>query len=475
MSNESTNPTSARRRPWIPAALGTRLFVFIVAAIALTAVLQGFLAYGNALSQADTLFDYQMQRTAYALRAGLPVDAKGQPQGTPPEEENNDFIVQVWTNEGLRIFESALGTSLPQMAVLGFANVPARDTSYRVFSLQTRSQVIQIAQDISVRQTLARAAAWRSLLPIALLAPILAFAAWWLIRVSLAPVQRVQREVAARKPQALEPLSLGHLPEELQPLVGEFNALLQRMDEAFAIQQQFVADAAHELRSPLAALQLQLQLLERAETADARQQAMHKLAGGIERATRLVQQLLTLARQDAQPSTHDSDKSTTLPWVDVSALAMQCMADLAELAHSRQLDLGLTEPCDGARHLWVRGDAAALQSLVSNLLENAIKHTPPGTQIDLGWQTGTQHSRLVIEDSGPGIAQADRQRVLQRFVRGSTAASQSSGTGLGLAIAQAIALRHHAHLELASSPHLGGLQASIIWPADYCKGAMPEE
>ena len=149
-------------------ALEVRLMVFIVAAIALTALLQGFLAYRNALAQADALFDYQMQQTAYALRAGLPIDARGHPQGTRPEDESNELIVQVWTNEGLRIFESALGDSLPQMAVLGFADIPARGTTYRVFSLQTRSQVIQIAQDMRVRQALARDAAWRSLLPIAL-------------------------------------------------------------------------------------------------------------------------------------------------------------------------------------------------------------------------------------------------------------------------------------------------------------------
>ncbi|KAA9152155.1 two-component sensor histidine kinase, partial [Delftia sp. BR1] len=171
----------ARLRGRLPGALGTRLLMFLGAAIVLTALLQGLLAYRNALLQTDTLFDYQMQQTAFALRAGLPVDARGRPQGTPPEDENHEFIVQVWTNEGLRIFESALGAALPQMAVLGFADVPARGTVYRVFSLQTRSQVIQVAQDMRVRRTLARDAAWQSLLPIALLAPVLALAVWWVV------------------------------------------------------------------------------------------------------------------------------------------------------------------------------------------------------------------------------------------------------------------------------------------------------
>jgi two-component system OmpR family sensor kinase len=173
-----------------------------------------------------------MQQTAFALRAGLPVDAKGRPQGTPPEDENNEFIVQVWTNEGLRIFESALGDALPQMAVLGFADVPARGTTYRVFSLQTRSQVIQIAQDMRVRQMLAREAAWRSLLPVVLLLPLLALAVWWVIRRSLTPVQRVRRELALRQPQDLAPVAEHDLPDEMRPLVEELNSLLQRVRQA---------------------------------------------------------------------------------------------------------------------------------------------------------------------------------------------------------------------------------------------------
>src|SRR5256885_2055756 len=186
------------------------------------------------------------------------------------------------------------------MAVLGFADVPARGTVYRVFSLQTRSQVIQVAQDMRVRRTLARDAAWQSLLPIALLAPVLALAVWWVVRSSLAPVQRVRRELATRRPQDLAPVPAEGLPDEVRPLVAELNALLQRVGQAFEAQQHFVADAAHELRSPLAALKLQLVALQRAPDVAAHDEAVQRLSAGIDRATRLVEQLLTLARQEAQ-------------------------------------------------------------------------------------------------------------------------------------------------------------------------------
>ncbi|WP_407714212.1 ATP-binding protein [Comamonas testosteroni] len=448
----------ALKRLKLPGSLGGRLLLFIGMAILLVAVLQGAFAYRNALEQTDTLFDYQMQQTAFALRAGLPVDVKGRAQGAPPEDENNEFIVQVWTNEGLRIFESALGEALPQMAVLGFADVPARGTTYRVFSLQTRSQVIQIAQDMRVRQLLARAAAWRSLLPVVLLLPLLALAVWWVIRRSLTPVQRVRRELALRQPQDLAPVAEHDLPDEMRPLVQEFNSLLQRVREAFETQQNFVADAAHELRSPLAALQLQLQLLRKATDSTEREAAQARLAEGIERARRLVEQLLALARQEAKPQTEGA------PLADLRLLVEQALVDAAPAAQAKGLDMGLSEEPQQQSSFSVPADTEALAVLLRNLLDNAIKYVPAGGRVDVGWLQGEQGQALVVEDSGAGIAAAERQRVLQRFVRGQGAGGMAGGSGLGLAIVQSIAKSSGAELLLDESPQLGGLRVRVIWP-----------
>ncbi len=475
---EPASSLIARARGRLPGALGTRLLLFLGAAIVLTALLQGLLAYRNALLQTDTLFDYQMQQTAFALRAGLPVDARGRPQGTPPEDENHEFIVQVWTNEGLRIFESALGAALPQMAVLGFADVPARGTVYRVFSLQTRSQVIQVAQDMRVRRTLARDAAWQSLLPIAMLAPVLALAVWWVVRSSLAPVQRVRRELATRRPQDLAPVPAEGLPDEVRPLVAELNALLQRVGRAFEAQQHFVADAAHELRSPLAALKLQLVALQRAPDTAAHDEAVQRLSAGIDRATRLVEQLLTLARQEAQGTAQgmqgQHDAATAAPAdVDLREVVEQALADQAVAAQQHGLDMGLSESPQLRQSFAVAGDAQALQMLVRNLLDNAIKYVPKGGRVDVGWRSDAQGRALVVEDSGPGIAEGEREQVLRRFVRGpsagfagaaGSAGPQSQGSGLGLAIVQTIAQRHGARLLLDRSPTLGGLRVQVIWP-----------
>lgn len=448
----------ALKRPRLPGSLGGRLLLFIGMAILLVAVLQGAFAYRNALEQTDTLFDYQMQQTAFALRAGLPVDVKGRAQGASPEDENNEFIVQVWTNEGLRIFESALGEALPQMAVLGFADVPARGTTYRVFSLQTRSQVIQVAQDMRVRQLLARAAAWRSLLPVVLLLPLLALAVWWVIRRSLTPVQRVRRELALRQPQDLAPVAEHDLPDEMRPLVQEFNSLLQRVREAFETQQNFVADAAHELRSPLAALQLQLQLLRKATDSVEREAAQARLAEGIERARRLVEQLLALARQEAKPQTEGA------PLADLRLLVEQALVDAAPAAQAKGLDMGLSEEPQQQSSFSVPADAEALAVLLRNLLDNAIKYVPAGGRVDVGWLQDEQGRALVVEDSGAGIAAAERERVLQRFVRGQGAGGMAGGSGLGLAIVQSIAKSSGAELLLDESPQLGGLRVRVLWP-----------
>lgn len=454
-------------------SLRIRLIVLMGLAIVLAALLQGALAYRNALEEADTLFDYQMRQTALALRAGLPVDARAAAPLLPPEDENHEFIVQVWTNEGLRIFESAFGAALPQVAVLGFADVPVRGTTYRVFSLQSPAQVIQVAQNLQVRRHMARALAWRTVWPIALLAPLLALAVWWLVGHALRPVERVRRELAERGAASLAPVHDTDLPQEVLPLVQELNLLFARVQQAFESQQHFVADAAHALRSPLQALKLQLQGLQRAPDDAARQQAQQRLAAGIDRAAQLVDQLLLLAREDAQQAA----RSSAAPVVDLAPLVAQQLMDVAASAQAQGVDLGLAEGSAPAAS--VRAEAASVQLLLANLLDNAIKYTPAGGQVDVRLAllpATADHGAQValrVEDSGPGIPAAERARALERFVRAEgAAASGVPGSGLGLAIVQTIAQRQGAQVELLESATLGGLCVRVRWPA--AQGGMEQ-
>ncbi len=441
-------------------SLRARLLWFLLAAIAFAAVAQIGLAYRAALDEADVLFDYHMRQTAQALRPGLPALPSGDPPPLPGEPENREFVVQVWSSTGLRVYESAVGAALPQRAVLGFSNVQANGTTYRVLSVQTQTQVIQVAQDMAARRAMARALALRTAAPIALLAPLLALAVWWAVSGSLAPVERVRRQVARRQAGDLSPVDGAALPAEVRPLVDELNLLLGRVQRAFEAQQHFVADAAHELRSPLAALKLQVQGLQRAPDEATRERAVGRLAAGIDRATALVEQLLALARQEAKLTA--GSPPTPVPLAD---LARQAVVDAAPHAQSSGIDLGLGRADAGT----VPGHVDALRILLRNLIDNAIKYTPAGGTVDVSVSLapGRDAMVLAVEDSGPGIDPADRAQVLGRFHRAAQSDAQGrpiAGSGLGLSIVQTIARMHRAVVELGSSERLGGLSVVLRLP-----------
>jgi two-component system OmpR family sensor kinase len=350
----------------------------------------------------------------------------------------------------VQVFKSASHARLPQRAVLGFSNVRANGTTYRIFSIQTDNQTVQVAQDLAVRRSMASNLAFRTLGPIAVMMPILMVVVWWVVSGSLDPVARVRRQVASRQADDLSPVSESGLPDEVRPLVQELNLLFGRVRTAFDAQQNFVADAAHELRTPLAALKLQTQSLERADSPEARQVAVGRLSAGIERATRLVEQLLVLARQEANAAPRQA--------VDMAGIARRAVADLVGVAQARDIDLGL-QRADAAE---VQGQADALTILLRNLVDNAIKYTPSGGTVDVSVLMEGRAVTVLVEDSGPGIPAEERERVFDRFYR--VPGSDAAGSGLGLAIIKSIAERHGAKLTLGESARLGGLEAKVTFP-----------
>lgn len=439
-------------RPRLMRSLRARLLAFLLAAIVLAGGIQAAVTYRTVLREADAIFDYHMQQMALSLRSGLPPSAAV--SGLGPSEQNFDFVVQVWTQDGQRIFESADEALLPQLAVLGFAEVNARGTTYRVLSMQTRGLVIQVAQDMAARRQMAGSLALRTVAPVALMAPLLMLVVWWVVSGSLAPVSRVRRQVASRQPDDLSPVGEEGLPEEVRPLVAELNLLFERVRRAFDAQKHFVADAAHELRSPLAALKLQVQLLRRASDPAAHEQAVQRLAAGIDRAARLVEQLLTLARNEAQAAA-----GAEAAQVDLTALAREAIADAVPGAESRRIDLGLAR----ADAVCLAGHVDALRILLRNLVDNAVKYTPEGGRVDVTVQQEEGGGALlVVEDSGPGLAESDRERVWDRFYRAPDAGA--SGSGLGLAIVRSVAQLHGAELALDRSATLGGLRVRVQFP-----------
>ncbi|MBX3636103.1 MAG: sensor histidine kinase N-terminal domain-containing protein [Rubrivivax sp.] len=436
-------------------SLRARLLSYLLAAIALVAAVQAAMAYRTALAEADAVFDHHMQQTALSLRAGLPVDADAWAADADGrhDEDQFEFVVQIWAPDGRQLFRSARGAALPRRAVLGFSDIAARDTTYRVYSLQSPAGVIQVAQDLEVRRTMARTLALRTVLPVAALAPLLMAAAWWVVGTTLLPLRRLREQLAQRRADDLSPVGEGTLPDEVRPLVHELNQLFARLRQAFDVQKTFVADAAHELRSPLAALKLQVQGLARAQDEGARQRAVTRLDAGVDRATHLVEQLLVLARQqEGRPERG----GPALP-AEVVALAL---ADVAPAAQERQVELGLVR----ADAVPVSGDEDALRLLLRNLLDNAVKYTPAGGRVEVAVEREPGALCLRVEDSGPGIPEHERERVLDRFYR--LPGSPGAGSGLGLSIVKAIADAHGGTLTLGPSERLGGLRAELRLPLE---------
>jgi two-component system OmpR family sensor kinase/two-component system sensor histidine kinase QseC len=434
-------------------SIRTRLLVSLLAVLALAALVLAAVTYRNALAEAEALFDYQLRQMALSLR--------DQGEIAPDQAEafgdaQLDFVVQIWTADGRAIYASRPHAALPTRAVLGFADLAVQGQTWRTFSTATHDRVIQVAQPREIRERLAAGAALRSVLPLLAAAPLLAIVMGWLVTSTLKPLSRLQKEVMARGAVALDPLPDHGVPDEVAPLVASLNALLQRLAAAFDTQRAFVADAAHELRSPLTALKLQVRLLERAQDDAGRREATAALAAGVERATRLVEQLLTLARNEP------GARLQPLQRVNLVEAVRQALAEAAPLAVERRTSLEFDA---GEREeVHAMGDATALTVLARNLIDNAIRYSPEGARVAVQVRRGVGGAALLrVDDSGPGIPPQERSRVFDRFWRREQTAASTSGSGLGMAIVRSIAERHRASVVLGESP-LGGLSVEVLLP-----------
>ncbi|HPU10011.1 MAG TPA: ATP-binding protein [Ottowia sp.] len=435
-------------------SLRARLTGALLLAVLAFAALQAAVTYRTARAETEALFDAQMQRIALSLSGSLGAGALSDDAPAADTPAAREMIIQIWRADGVMLYRSPQGRLLPPQTVIGFSDTVAGGEPYRIYALRTATQVVQVAQQTEARGRMAGQLALRAVLPVALLAPVLMLIVWWVVGRAIGPIERVRRQVAARRPDDLAPLPTAGLPAEVRPLVGEMNGLLTRLSAAWDALTHFTADAAHELRSPLAALRLQAQSLQRAPDDATRAIATERLLAGIDRATRLVEQLLALARQEG------AGEGAELVSLDLTALARNALADAEPEAARHAIALTLDAP---TAHVVLRADEAALAVLLRNLLGNALRHTPPGGQVRVGVREEASVIDLTVEDSGPGIAPDERARVLDRFYR--VPGTPGHGSGLGLAIVRAIAERHGAALTLDASPTLGGLRVMLRWPA----------
>jgi two-component system OmpR family sensor kinase len=411
-------------------------------------LIAAILIYFQAREEANQVFDYQMKQVV----ASLPAQAFS-PLGPTPNDEANeqrDVVIQIWDSKGLRIYRSHEHTALPDRAELGFSNISARGMDWRVYSAQIGSTIVQVAQPLSDRRQLAAEMALKTVAPLFLLLPFLAILIWITIGRGLASIKRAAKDVELRDARSLAPISDSGVPQEIRPLTSALNDLLQRLDLAIGAQRTFVADAAHELKTPLTALNLQIQLAERADNVEERQVAFADLRKGLERANHLVHQLLTLARQE--PGTVESDQEE----IDLVALAQRVVSEFAGLAYLRRTDLGISK-CMAAS---VIGNMDALRTLLNNLIDNAIRYSPEGSRIDVSVTSDQHDVSLTVADNGPGILPRELDRIFDRFYR--IPGTPSSGSGLGLAIVKQIAIAHGARIDLDNSER--GLSVCVKFP-----------
>jgi len=435
-------------------SLRARLLVGLLGGVVLVGAVGGWIVYRNALAEADAFFDYHLRQTALILR-DQPVEYLLSQQ-IAPNDAAYDFVVQVWSLDGVRVYLSRPHAVLPDVTTLGYATVNTREGQWRVYGVQAVSRVIQVAQPMSVRERQAVQLALHTLEPFALLLPVLALLIWLAVGQALKPLERLTGLVKARRVGALEPLPDAALPSEVQPLVGALNELLGRLNAALERERAFMADAAHELRTPLTALHLQMDMLARASGETERSAAMEQLSAGVQRAIRLVEQMLAMAREE--PRKH----ATHVP-VDLEPLAREAVAELIPFADARRIDLGLSQ----SRSLTVAGDPEALRTLLRNLIDNAVRYTDEGGRVDVTVEDGgsatAPRAQVTVTDSGPGIPPEERARVFDRFYR--RAGTAPPGSGLGLAIVKAIADAHGAALTLTSGAEGRGLRVIVTFPA----------
>jgi two-component system sensor histidine kinase QseC len=357
--------------------------------------------------------------------------------------------IQVW-HEGRLVLRSANAPETPLATTRsGFVSITLGGQPWRVFTTRGAESDIQVyvAEQMDSRRAIVGALLRGLMWPMALALPLLALGVWWAVRRGLQPLRKLSTLLAARQPQALEPLQLAQAPRELQPLLDALNHLFERIGTLLVNERRFTADAAHELRTPIAGIRAQAQVAIGAGADDAgRAHALRQLLAGCDRAAHLVDQMLTLSRLEAAPA-------QAMASVDLAALARRVLGEGAAPALARQQQLELDAP----QPVQVQAIEPLLQVLLRNLLDNAVRYAPVGAQIRIT----VRSAELAVEDSGAGVPADAMARLGRRFHR--VLGSGEAGSGLGLSIVERIAQVHGAQLRLDASPELGGLRARVVW------------
>ena len=400
------------------------------------------------LNEENGFLDDQLRQIA--LSVGDTPSAAGESSqvisGANPEDH---IVVHILDNNLNTIRNSDPAIDIPVETTTGFYDHVNAGVQWRTFTLIAENRVVQVSQQTELRTEAAFSSMLNTILPIALLIPLSWIFVGWVVKRLLKPLQDMTKALLARQTGSNVVLSSRGLPEELVPLVEAMNNLLVRQHQLLEFRQRFISDAAHQLRTPVTALHLQMENLKAALAGKAGPGILAPLQEGLSRMSALLSQLLRLARAD------EPHVVTDLDLVNLGEIVRASLADVHELAAAKSIDLGLTADAN----VKVRGEPLDLIMLIGNLLDNAIRYTPNGGKVDVEILASTADAQVIIKDTGPGIPDSAMALVFNRFYRHNP--TVADGSGLGLSIVAALTARNEAQVSLQNREDRPGLTATV--------------
>ncbi|OOF43210.1 two-component sensor histidine kinase [Rodentibacter rarus] len=448
-------------------SLQFRLILALTILFTLVALSAGGMAFYNTYQETNKLQDEMLERFSGSVNLSENPTALLPPKmldgrvrvyfdHNRPGAPSTDFPAQMaegfhnLKKEGKK-YRRMLAENMPQ-EMRPHKHEKNADQFYRTYVRHTPEGRIIVIQDNSYREALAFRNAWSSVLPLLVLFPLVILLTIVIVRSTMKPVQRLSKKVEQRHEQNLQPLPTHQLPSEIRGFVMEINRLLSRTNGFIQQQKRFIADASHELRSPMTALSLQIEQLSTQNLPTETKTQLSAVKQGIQRSHHLLEQLLSLARLQNQGEKPYRE-------MDIQTIFRRVIEDLLPLALEKQQDLGV----EGEQEVTFYGNETDFYLLVKTLTDNAIRYTPKGSQIDLSAQTTSEGIRLKVEDNGKGIPEEERQSVLAPFYR--VLGSDQQGSGLGLTIAMEIVKHYGGSLTLKDSEKFeSGLLVEVWLP-----------
>jgi two-component system sensor histidine kinase TctE len=456
------------------ASLREQLLVRLLTPVVLVTLISSVISYYYAFNYATLAYDYALydaaldiSRQTHAINGQVRVDLPRAALDMLESDRHDDVYHLVNDAQG-RFITGFPGLPLPALpAVAGkpayydgvYLGNPIRVTALSLplagLPPGQDNVMVVVAETLNKRRTLASEILLGMLLPELLLVGLIGLLIWHGVARGLRPLADLQAEIASRSHRDLSPLPVHNAPGEVRALVGAMNELLARLADALSAQQRFIADAAHQLRTPLAGLRTQTELALRQEEPDELRRTLRQIDTATARTTHLVNQLLSLARAEPGANRLHSPQP-----VDLIALARDATTEWVTHALERNIDLGFEA---GAAPQTIEGDPILLREMLGNLLDNAIRYTQPGGRVTVTVAAGTATLQLVVEDNGPGIPAAERERVFERFHR--LLGNGADGCGLGLAIVREISFGHGATIRIEPSAAGSGTRVTVEFPA----------